>query len=186
MELMVVLVVLSIIMSIGVPRLLGGDHREFQLAGDQVADLLTMYAQRTRTGTQPVALAQDYNRATGQVELMLMTLQEDEDERGFSDWVIDRYAKPVRLPTVIEPEGVTVVVDGEVVDISQWPVTTTRGQERPRIEITLRHRDEPAAITLTLASYAIGPDRKDSYGASTGPEREAVDLDLAGRSRDTW
>ena len=186
MELMVVIAVLAIVMSVAVPRLLGGDEREFQLAGDQVADLLTMYAQRTRVGTQPVALSQDYNRATGQVELMLMTLKEDDEERGFSDWVIDRYVRPVRLPTVIEPEGLTVVVDGEVVDISEWPVTTTRGQNRPRIEIILRHRETPASITLTLASYAIGPDRRDSYGSSTGPGRETVDLDLAGRSRDTW
>lgn len=186
MELMVVIAVLSIIMAIGVPRLLGGDHREFQLAGDQVADLLAMYAQRTRVGSQPVALAQDYNAATGQVELLLMTLQEDEQEEGYSDWVIDRYVRPVRLPNIITPDGVTVIVDGEAVDIAEWPVTTTPSQQRPSIQIVLRHRSEPSTITVSLTPYAIGPERSDSYGASTGPERETVDLDLAGRSRDTW
>ena len=55
-EMLVVIVIIALIFSMSIPRFAGRDRRTLQLAADQVADLLTMYAQRASLGQKPVGI----------------------------------------------------------------------------------------------------------------------------------
>jgi prepilin-type N-terminal cleavage/methylation domain-containing protein len=179
-EVTVVVVVLAIMATMIVPRLVGNDKREFKLAVDQVGDLLTMYAQRESTGQKVVGIS--HNRQFNQLELWEI----DTDNGGVTDggsWRRDFYVQPVRLPQFMLDTDLEIVVDGDRVDASEWPVCGELGQQRPQISISLHGAEEIA--TLTLAPYAVAPTLSSTYGVS-GVIREAVDLDGTGHSREDW
>jgi prepilin-type N-terminal cleavage/methylation domain-containing protein len=179
LEVMVVVVVLTLLMSMAIPRLGNTDRRTFQLAVDQVADLLMMYAQRDNLSPYPVGLLHDANNG----QLLVMVLDGD-DDRG--DWTVDRLARPVNLPDVVDQDMLFVYVDGEPVSIREWPLGNTPGQDRPTLEISLQSMDGEQQVTLTLPSYGMSPKRQWSDGTGYLGRRETVDLDAQGRSREDW
>lgn len=173
-----VVVMLAILAGMIVPRLSTNERREFRLAVDQVADLLTMYAQRESLGQKIVGL-QQHGHA-----LQLMLLDYDNTQPGASaNWRSDVYVKPVKFPPFMRTEDVEIWADGEYVDTSTWPLSTELGQDRPMIEMAMTGAGESAR--LVLAPYAVAPvnlsDLRDSAGV-----RERLDLDAAGRSREDW
>jgi prepilin-type N-terminal cleavage/methylation domain-containing protein len=179
-EVLVVVALIAIMAAVIVPRFSGNEQRQFQLAVDQVADLLTMYAQRESSGSTSVGLEQDYGRN----ELLLVVLDIDPTRRGApSAWMRDHNTRPVRLPKFMRPEDVVVFADGEAVDISQWPLTNNVGQDRPSIEIAMY--GPRTSANLKLPPYAVAPIRTDDLRDSAGV-RERVDLDASGRSREDW
>lgn len=180
LEMLVVVMLIAIMATMIVPRFSGNERRQFQLAVDQVADLLTMYAQRESSGTTSVGLEQDYSRN----ELAMVILDIDPSRPGApSAWVRDHNTRPVLLPKFMRPEDVVVYADGQAVDISQWPLTNNAGQDRPSIDVTLFGPN--ATARLTLPSYGVAPLRMDELGDSAGL-RDRTDLDASGRSREDW
>lgn len=177
-EMIVVIMVMAIMATLILPRLFGNDHRQFQNVADQVSDLLMMYAQRESLGTKPVGLWEDTDRR----QLTLMTLEVLEDSlETQSGWVIDRTVRPVSLPNDVSI--LDVHVDGESVDISEWPLQSPPGQLRPSLAIILEGPN--GIITIAMASHSLVPLQihSEQYGEWMGGP---VDLDAAGRDREDW
>jgi prepilin-type N-terminal cleavage/methylation domain-containing protein len=179
-EVTVVVVILAILASMMVPHFSGTEHRQFQLAVDQTEDMLTMYSQRESLGQKVVGLHYDPVRN----ELSLMEIDTDYSQPGaVSDWRMDQNVKPVQYPAFMRPEDIQITADGQWVDTSSWPLSTTVGQDRPTIEITLSAGAD--SERLLLMPYAVAPLRMNDLGDSAGV-RERIDLDNTGRSRENW
>jgi type II secretory pathway pseudopilin PulG len=177
---LVVVIMLAILAGMIIPRLSTNDRRQFRLAVDQAADLLTMYAQRQSLGQKIVGLQQDAHANA----LQLLLLDYDNNNPGSpANWRSDVYVKPVKFPPFMRPENVEIWADGEYLDTSNWPLSTELGQDRPMIEIVLSGAGETAR--LVLAPYAVAPvninDLRDGAGV-----RERIDLDASGQSREDW
>jgi len=182
-EVTVVVVILVLLASLTVPRLAGTARKEFDHVVDQVADLLLMYAQRDQLGRGAVGLTRVRNDKEGVDEILLVKLESyEQDERTISQWVADPLTPPVRLPSIVDRNGIIILIEGEPVDLSWAPVTHQIGEDRPTIEITLRSIDGEQKATLLLSPHALAPERIDQ-GA---PVRTPLDLDAAGRSREEW
>lgn len=179
-EMIAVVAILAVLATFMIPRLGGNQRREFRLAVDQVADLLTMYAQRQGLAQKVVGLRFDPYRHMFE----LMVLDTDGDPTNHEAyWQIDPYVSAVNLPAFMRDTDVAIIVDGDYVDTSDYPLSSEIGQERPFIEITLRGGGE--AATLTLSPYSVAPMISSSFGNS-GIVRAGYDLDASGRSREDW
>ncbi|MCZ6836319.1 MAG: type II secretion system protein [Planctomycetota bacterium] len=177
-EMIIVIVLIGIMAAMTLPRLTGNRDRMFDLATDQVGDLLMMYAQRESLGRRPIGLWED----TMNHRLVLMVLDQDEmSTETTSAWVIDRYVKPVVLPDDVNI--LDVQAEGQSVDISQWPLQTEPGKNRPAIAIVLEGPER--VVTIVLASHALAPFKVngDNYFDSLGGP---IDLDSDGRDREDW
>ena len=179
LEIIVVVLVIAIFGAMIIPRMAGSQKRKFRAVVEQVADMMTMYAQREQLQQQPVGLR--YDREAHQLILEV----QDRDANAtvvIAVWTPDTFARPISLP-----EWVTlldVLADGESVSIDEWPLATTPSQPRPTISIILEGTDDLNA-TVTLASHAIVPVHTGMPGA-TPKSFEPVDLDGAGRAREEW
>src|SRR4051794_30046245 len=137
-EIMVVLIIISILAAMFVPKLTGNEKRQFRMTVDQVADLLTVYAQRESNGQKVVGLQFD----PGRMELALVEIDTDNSRPGIpADWKVDHNVAPVHLPSFMRPEDLMVYADGQLMDITSWPLSTTIGQDRPQVEVTLTGAD---------------------------------------------
>lgn len=178
LEMMIVLVVIAILTAITVPRLFRSESRQFKVTVEQVADLLTMFAQRESLGQKPVGIWYDQDRHW--LVLMVMDVDPARPQEP-ADWYPDLSVRPVKLPEwVHEP---LVSEDGVPVDIRRWPLSTRPGEARPMVGLTLM-TDERSA-SLELSPYAIAPYQSDEEAALLAA-RTPVDLDAAGRSREDW
>jgi len=179
-EMMVVSVIIAIVMSVAVPRLGGTRHRVFENAVDAVADLLMMYAHRDTVGAKPVALAYDGPTRS----LLLMVLEDSGDTLQPSGWIPDPFVRPVKLPPEVDANALLIMADGEPLDLGGPPLGHAPGDARPSIEIVLQSMEGDDSATLVLSPHAVSARRSDRDPRYA--EREAVDLDAAGRSREDW
>lgn len=180
-ELVVVVAVLAILSAMIVPRLGGHEKRLMSLAVEEVADMLTMYAQRDALSNRPAGIWHDTDRNW----LVLMTLDTDEANPDEPDhWWPDPFVRPVKLPPLISKNGVFVRADGELVDIRIWPLATALGQNRPALEIMLM-ADDGWTRTLVLPGHALVPYLLTSASELTGV-RVPIDLDAAGLRQEDW
>ena len=180
-EMVVVVAVLAILSAMVVPRLGGHEKRRISLAVEEVADLLTMYAQRDALSNRPAGIWHDTDRNW----LVLMTLDIDEADRDEpDDWWPDPFVHPVKLPPLIGKNGVSVRADGEPVDIRIWPLATAPGQDRPALEIKLV-ADDGWTRTLVLPGHAMVPYLVTGASDLAGV-RVPIDLDAAGLSQEDW
>jgi prepilin-type N-terminal cleavage/methylation domain-containing protein len=179
LEMIVVIIVLSILVMLIVPRLTGNPAREFRLAVDRVGDLLTMYGQRQDLGQKIVAISHNRDQNT----IALLEIDSSDSVSGASNWRLDPYVKPVHLPSFMTDTDIEFFVDGDPYDASDWPLASEPGQERPTIEIHLRGADETAA--LILQPQGVSPIIINGENSS-GINRAPVDLDAEGRSREDW
>ena len=97
-------------------------------------------------------------------------------------WGLDPLAEPVRFPSWLEADSITVFVDGEITDTTQWPITTTPGEMRPMIEVAMNWENHAALISLP--PHAMGPT---IWVDGVGKEPlMPIDLDAEGRGREEW
>ena len=178
LELLVVLVILALLSSMIVPRFAGTERRALQLASDQLADLLTMYAHRATLGQKPVGVGYDPDRRA--IMLLVIDIDDDRPDQP-ADWQVDRLVTPVKLPSTVDL--LDARADGEPVDMALWPIANRPGKDRPTIEITLVGRD--GETTVVLQSHAIAPRQIDPDGGGLAV-RMPTDLDAAGRHREDW
>lgn len=175
LEIIVVIMIIGVLASMIVPRLSGNQNREFTLLVDRVNDIVLMFAHRVSTSNQAAALRFDHEHK--QFELLTKV-----EEDGEYYWSFDPLATPVQLPSWLEADSITIFVDGEIADTSQWPVTATPGETRPLIEVAVEWEDHSALISLP--SHAMGPNIWfDDIG--TEPLMP-IDLDAQGRGREEW
>ncbi len=176
LEMMLVILILGILGALTVPRLMGGQDRAFDLAAEQVNDIVLMYAHRAGTSTQACGLR--YDEELRQVELLLL----ESNGEGAYFWRIDPLAHPVRLPLFVEADGLSIFADAEYVDTTQWPLTAMPGEQRPHIELELSWMDRLA--TISLPPYAMSPSLL--MDGTDGQFLAPIDLDAAGAGREEW
>jgi prepilin-type N-terminal cleavage/methylation domain-containing protein len=179
LELMVVVVILAVMATLVVPRFTASTRRSFDLAVDQVADLLVVFAQRDNVGSAPVGLQLDPERR----RLSVMVLHRLDDDGNTAEWRTDALVPPVTLLDVLDLDALVVYADGEPVDVRTYPLAQTPGEDRPTIEIALRTHDEEHATMLRLLPHGVAPERLESLAFAS---RTPIDLDGAGRSREDW
>jgi type II secretory pathway pseudopilin PulG len=180
-ETSVVIMFLSIVMSVALPRLMGQERREIQAAEHRVRDLLMMFAQREALSGTPVGIWHDAQRNW----IVLVMLEETGGEGTDSArWRPDHAVRPVELPRNIPVNGVRATADGRPIDIRRWPIASEPGRMRPTIEITMQ-ADDGQTRTLILPSYAITPYALED-GSELAALRVPIDLDSAGRRREDW
>lgn len=182
LEVTVAVVILAILAAMIVPRFSGTERRRFEAVVDQVADMLIVYAQRDRLTSKPVGIFHDLER-----HWLTIVLLEDPDTPGTDEygWRVDPTVTPVKLPEEITE--VFAYEDYELIDITQWPLTSRSDQRRPVVEMEIG--TDTRSATLTLSSHAVTPKVTYSYATrrSTGDDRrEPIDLDRGGRNREDW
>ncbi len=175
LEMIVVIVVLGILASMAIPRLSGTKDRKFDLTADRVADMVLMYAHRGGASMNACGLRYDAPRR--QLELLLL---ESDDDGNY--WREDPLAQPVVLPDWMGENSVGIYLDGELMDTTQWPVTSMPGEQRPLIEVVLVWEEREAVVSL--ASHAMAPHLQLDGGGSS--VLMPIDLDAAGQSREEW
>jgi type II secretory pathway pseudopilin PulG len=179
----VVVMIITLMAAMIIPRIQGNARRQFKLTGDEVADLLLMFAQREALAQNPVGIFHDY--ADNSLRLMRL----ERDPQRFNDragqWVADPIVKPVKLPTqLLPPDNVNVLVDGQPEDITVYPLATEPGERRPSVEIRLQN-NEGDSIRIMLDSFAVTP-RIIQSGAAFVDVPQVIDLDAEGRTREDW
>ena len=177
-EMMVVLMILAVFATIAIPRVTGSAKRSFELAVDEVSDLLMMYAQRDRLSERPVGIQYDPTRKW----LMLVVLQTEEDNEA--RWVIDRFVNPVKLPPVVDTDAMVIYADQDPIDIINFPLTHQPGERRPALTVMLQGTEQEFQAMLQLAPHDLAPRRID--GDSYDVARQPIDLDATGRAREDW
>ena len=177
LEMIVVIVVLGILAVMAVPKLTGNRVREYELKVEETADLIVMFAHRLATSTKATGLQYDSQNR----RLYLLTLMTDEND-DVSYWIDDPLSPPVTFPAWMEEDAVAIFTDGDLLDTSQWPLTTMPGEIRPIIEISVAWEEHAALIMLS--AHAMAPSVWLD-GDGTEP-LTPIDLDAAGRSREEW
>jgi prepilin-type N-terminal cleavage/methylation domain-containing protein len=181
LEVLVVVILIALLASLTVPRLTGTSRRVFELTVEQASDMLTMFAQRESLGSHPIGLRYDSARN----ELQLVTLQGDPEARDEQPvWEVDRFVRPIELPEIIDPQTLTLTVDGEFIDITDYPFAHMPGDLRPTIELSFASHDGDLHASLVLARHDLRPERLGRGDALA--KRMPIDLDAAGRSREDW
>ncbi len=175
LEIIVVIIVIGIMASMIMPRLGGNQQREYDLFVNRVNDVVLMFAHRVSTSNQASAIR--FNPEFKTFELL--TKVEDD---GDYYWEFDPLAQPVTLPSWLEGEAVTIYIDGEITDTTQWPVTATPGETRPLIEVAIDWEEHTSLISLH--PHAMGPNIwHDGVGIEP---LMPIDLDAQGRGREEW
>ena len=178
-EILVVTVILALLLGMIIPRLGGGERRRMRHAAEQVADLMTVYAQRDQLGTKAVALA--YHPPPDNF-LELVVLDNDPTNPFATPmWKSESFAPLVRLPediVLLQPQ-----IDGRGLTDANWAIISTPGQDRPMIELTLAGPEESS--TVVLSPHSTSPRLLD-VEQQFDVDRTPVDLDSAGRSREDW
>ncbi len=184
-EVIVVTVLMAMLAVVLVSRLTGGRSREFDLATEQVSDLMLMYAIRSEFADEPVGISMDLERNS--LQLVIRRGERDEFNDG---WQPDRSVREVRLPEFLPVQAMEFLVKGDWVDPSDKPITNLPGQPRPSLEVTLQSDDprNPRSVRLTLNSCSLRPLKQDSMRnePNSSVPRTAIDLDTSGRWQEDW
>ncbi|MDP6158971.1 MAG: type II secretion system protein [Phycisphaerales bacterium] len=184
-EVIVVTVLMAMLAVVLVSRLTGGRSREFDLATEQVSDLMLMYAIRSEFADEPVGISMDPERNS--LQLVIRRGERDEFNDG---WQPDRSVREVRLPEFLPVQAMEFLVEGDWVDPSDKPITNLPGQPRPSLEVTLQSDDprNPRSVRLTLNSCSLRPLKQDSMRnePNSSVPRTAIDLDTSGRWQEDW
>ena len=180
-EVIVVAILLSFAAMAVVPSLRANPSAKFKLAGDQVMDLLSVYALRDRTGNAPVALQRQMSFAGMEVISDRLTLLVQDDVDGVTEWRIDPHVRPVELIEAISRDGMDIRLDGEMIDAEGEPIAHRPGEDRPDILVLMRHDELQLTSLIRLSPWSIAPSRDGRAEAM-----DEVDLDGLGRSEVDW
>lgn len=177
-ELLVVAAILAVLAAFVIPSFFTIDRRKEKLAVDEVEDLLTMYAYRDSTGTQPVALAEDPE--SGAIGLWVKDIDPLAPELP-ATWLPDRFSDPVVLPSNLQITQ--LLLDGRDELVLGWTITRAPSEPRPVVEIVISGRE--TEVSLILGATSLSPYRVEN-GVVTGMVREPIDLDRRGLDREEW
>ena len=180
-EVIVVAILLSFAALAVVPSLRANPSTKFQLATDQVMDLLSVYALRDRTGNAPVALQRQLDFQGMEVVSDRLALLVQDEIDGVTEWRIDPHVRPVELIEAISRDGIDVRLDGELIDTEGEPIAHRPGEDRPDILVLLRQEDLQLTSMIRLSPWSIAPSRDGRAEAM-----DEIDLDGLGRSEVDW
>ncbi|MCH2148742.1 MAG: type II secretion system GspH family protein [Phycisphaerales bacterium] len=178
-EIIVVCTVLAMLLSVLAVRLTSMEGRNFDTVVEQTGDLMMMFALRSEHARQPVGLLIDEDRNS----LRLLRREPSERAENMDLWQPDPTVREVRLPEFMSTRDIEVFVDGDIADLTEWPLSAMPGEDRPVIELVLRHQDR--SVSLNLSPTSMSP-RRIEEGRDEVPLREPEDLDNTGRWQEEW
>jgi len=167
------------LLSILAVRLTSMDGRNFDTVIEQTGDLMMMFALRSEHARQPVGLLIDEERNS----LRLLRREQSELAENTDLWQPDPTVREVRLPDFMSTRDIEVLVDGDVADLTEWPLSAMPGEDRPVLELILRHAAR--TVSLSLSPTSMSP-RRIEEGRDQAPLREPEDLDTTGRWQEEW
>ena len=181
-EVIIAVAIVAIMAAMVVPRVTRTTKAEHEAVIARVEDLLSMYAFRSATSSQQIALWQD-----PETEWMtLLVAERDFDAAGESrnqraEWFADRRLQPIAFPPGMELADLTV--DGVSVSGTDWLIPTVPGGGRPSIEMHIV--SEAIDTTLLLDSTAVAPLRIDA-NTDAPAVRETRDMSEYGSRGEKW
>jgi len=176
-EMLTVIVLLSIMAGLILPRMAGRAHDPGRSAAEGARDLLSAAGQRAALTSQPLMVAY----SDGVLEVRTPVTGERAEWQGSRErWGTDPYAPIVRFEG---SELVEALADGVRLGSGDWTVEFARAERRPDLELRIRGMGE-RLWTVRLASGALLATMTDDADA-IGP-LEPVDLDASGGRYDAW
>ena len=165
-EVILVTVMMAMLAVAVLVRFSGTEGRRFEVAIEQVGDLMLMFAVRSEFAEEPVGIASDPSRNS----LRLM-LRRRPDELSDAQWVPDLSVKEIRLPDSVNVTNMEFMLDGDHVDPVQAPLTGI-----------------PQEVVLTLSPTAWRPTLSGGTGGLQTNDflRTTEDLDNTGRWQEDW
>lgn len=174
------MVILVILTALVVPKFGAARRSESMLAGDQIEDLLRMWAYRSSIGTQQVGIWQ--MPESGLITIMVRDTENWDPTSGdVAPWIQDRLSNPVRLPQSVEI--VEIQQDYAIQPLGEWFIQTNPDRSRPQVSISLRDSNN-TITTVSLEPYSNAPSRFEAGG--TAAVRLPIDLDAEGEEAVAW
>ncbi len=177
-ELIVVILIVTVLAGLIVPRVLDTSLRRAEAEAHDVARLLSAAAQKDALTPRTLAIA--WNAQTRQFELLV---QQHND--GTATWRPDPLVEPVELT---HTELTAAAADAAPLDNRNWLVSFPPASTRPALSILLVSEEAGRAWQIDLA-----PEASSAAVAPRGQQRSllpitmrTVDLDDAGRGTDPW
>jgi len=191
-EMIVVMIVLSVLAAVVVPRVAGLGVRQAEAEVRQAQDMLTLAAEKAAALNAPAAI--DYADKT--LTLYTFRMKADPSGNAAADlsiegagagkWTPDPLANPLRLSRVTVDAA---RLDGVPLPAGKpWRITFSPGQARPGVEFDLKD-DSSRTWTLRLESDATQTTASRAGQADAGSNaapRRSIDLDDAGRGTAKW
>ena len=180
-ELICVVLILSVIAGLIVPRISTGDARANQTRAQSIADLLSAIARKDALADEPMRLRFDRERRT----LQLLVLRKREGDRR-AQWTRDPLIPDVDVDQ-ITPR--TLYLNGIAQSPDRWTIRFPQNENRPSIALELAPVDATEQSRTWIAEllpYETKASLRTS-GANTDPMRNRlVDLDAVGRGDSPW
>lgn len=184
-EALVVIVIITILAGLIVPRMLSTGPRLDQGETKAVQRLLSVAAEKSALLGQPVAV--EYTAANSTLRVLVQRSRLDDQGQPLApEWIVDSLVEPVTLEYTQLKDA---RASGVVLEKSAWRITFPPGQPRPEVLLVLSRKDAQDQLTrIALPTYAAGALREDaSPGARPSAATiGAIDLDDAGKGTKTW
>jgi prepilin-type N-terminal cleavage/methylation domain-containing protein len=180
-ELICVVLILSVIGGLIVPRITSNDARASEFRAQSIAGLFSAIARKDALANEPMRLKFDREQQT--LELLVLR-QRDDDRRA--RWVRDSLVPSVDV-TQLTPR--TLYLDGIAQRPDEWTIEFPQNQLRPAITLELQHTGESQATRIWIVELL--PYETKATLRTAGAEQDAmrnrlVDLDAVGRGDSPW
>jgi type II secretory pathway pseudopilin PulG len=179
-EAIVVVVIISVMAGVIVPRMVARDRSGVKREIEAVRSLLSAAAQRDVMTSQLVALHFDADTST----LSVLTLADEDEKKPRGDdlwpWRVDRL-----IPSVVltKTSVVRSQADEVALDEDEWLIELVRGVRRPDLLLELKgDRDQLWSVYLPSKGAAAAAWRGDTDEI----ERVSYDLDAQGKESREW
>lgn len=182
-EVLVVMIIITILATLTVPRLLGTQGRQAEVEAQGIKALLSQAAQQDAVSSMTLSL--NFNQE--KQELSVQTLTEKEGKR---DWYAAPMIRPVRFASIQLAEATS---DGQ----TQTPDTDFRivfagAKPRPAVSLLLRTTPDMSGAARAwqidlLPGQTVATFR--SIGAEahlSPPQSTSIDLDIEGQRTQSW
>lgn len=202
-EMIVVIILITVLAGLVAPRMLGTPDRAAAVEAEATRQLLTVLAQRERTGSEPLALVWDPKnnelslevRSRADVLGFASTARANSNKSEDDAWKRASLVRPVQLNTATLGQ---IIIDGRPVPSASlgtesWRWEFAPGQVRPVISIIICRPRAAAAydgpgyqIDLTPGATSARVQELPSVAQFRGAMDNSEDLDSMGRRDSAW
>lgn len=184
-EMIAVMIILSVLATVVVPRVIGLGARQAEAEVRQVQDVLSLAAEKAAALNAPTAV--DYTDKTLRLWTFRPTAEAAADlsldGSAAGKWAPDPLSDPLRLARVTIDAART---DGQALPPNKpWRITFSPGQARPGVELDLKD-DSSRTWTVRLDAEATQAIVLRAGQSPTPTAPRSIDLDDAGRGTAKW
>lgn len=198
-EIIVVLVLISILAGVIVPRLAGGSARRVEQEARAVQRLLSTFAEREALGPSTQGLALQFDASAGEggggrLEFFVRRVSPGAAAAGANAGVDPRpeFVRDTLVPVVelVDARLAAGLEDGRPLDARRWRISLSPGGPRPAIALVLAPASGVGpSWQVSLASDASTATRRALPPGSTTPAADlprSIDLDASGKGEEPW